>query len=181
MNRTHNAAVLAVILASLAGCGGGEEEQAQQAPPPRPVVEQPREVRVASLITDDRVQFPQAHAPTDEALARAIVSLAGALAAGDEAVLRPLLDASGQGVLDQLLASGRWSEATGEIQAVRIVSLEQGEEGALVGVAVQTTREAYLTGWRAVRAGGGWVFGATPTPDTTAPTAADLDGASLSN
>lgn len=179
-NRTREIFLTAIVAAALAGCGGESDEQAQTAPPPRPVVEAPKQVNVQSLIGDKRVQFPQARAPTDESLARAVVGLAEGLASGNEEALRPMLDASARGVLDQLIESGRWSDATGEIEAVRIVSLDQGEEGTTIGLAIQTSKGAYLTGWRATGQRGSWTFGATPTPETTAPTAADLDGAALS-
>ena len=48
-----------------------------------------------------------------------------------------------------------------------------------LGLAIQDSRGAYLTAWRAQSSGGSWVFGAMAAPPRTAMTAAELDGATL--
>jgi hypothetical protein len=78
------------------------------------------------LGADARVQFPQSKAPVDEDLAEAVILFAGALARGDESAFGTMLDPSARGVLDELLSSGDWEEATGRIEAVRVFWVRKG-------------------------------------------------------
>lgn len=170
--------LLGAGLSTLAGCGK-KAEPPPPPPPPPPVARAPEPVRVADLITDPRVQFPQKFVPSDESLARAIVTFASDLAAGDRDGFEAALDAPAKATLDLLIESGQWTGATASIQAVRVVRLDPSGSSADLGLAIQDAQGAYLTGWKGQRSGDQWVFGALPSPPLTALTAADLDGAAL--
>src|SRR5262245_53734699 len=107
-------------------------------PPPRKVAPPPPEpVKTDALLqamkADARVQFPQGAAPTDEGIARAVISLADALARGDTDKMKTMLDPAGKTVLDKLVAAGAWEDSTGKaIEAVRVASLTQSGDSALV-------------------------------------------------
>ncbi len=178
-NRLHLILCLAVGATALGGCA--KKKAPPPPPPPPPRVAAPEPVRVESLAGDPRVQFPQSAAPTDESLARAVAAFATALAKGDDSALGAMLDAPAKGVLSMQVRSGEWKDATAKIEAVRVVRLTQGGDGADVGLAVQDPGAggAYLTGWRAKQLEGAWVFTGLPVTPKSAPRAADLDNADL--
>lgn len=180
---------LAIIVAAgllppfLAGC----EKKKKPLPPPPPaarVEETPPPVDVDALVQelrpDARVQFAASQAPADRSLAEAVVRLADALARGDAAALRGMVDASARQVLDRLLDEGYWSTETRRIEAVRVVYISDTTlarvESSRVGVAVQVPDGAFVLGWLAQRSGDTWTFSSVPTQDVERPRASDFDG-----
>ncbi|MBL0921456.1 MAG: hypothetical protein IBJ10_04930 [Phycisphaerales bacterium] len=176
--RVVSAGALLGLTAAVWGCGK-KQEPPPPPPPPPPMARAPEPVRVAEIITDPRVQFPQKFAPVNESLARAVVAFASDLAAGDVEGFQSVLDAPARSTLDLLVEGGEWTRATASIQAVRVVRLDASDTGADLGLAIQDGNGAYLTGWRIVRSGEQWVFGAIATPAVSALTAEELDGAAL--
>lgn len=171
-----------LALALLALCGCKKEPPPPPPPPPPPVVRAPEPLRIESILTDPRVQFPQQLAPADEALARSVVSFATALVKGDHAALGSLLDAPARGLLDMQVRSGEFSLATSALTAVRVIRLDSKGDTADIGLAIQGAPgpgAAYLTGWRAKQLDGKWVFGGMPVLARSASVASDLDGADL--
>jgi hypothetical protein len=182
------AAGLALLPITLVGCGKEEPPPPpppaprNTAPPPPPP---PDQVRVADILrevdADARVQFPQEQAPYDRSLAEAVIVLAGSIAAGDDLAMAPVLDPAGRAVLDQLVASGEWYDATGEIEGVRIVFVSQSPDenteasAAKVVLAVQDPGEAYVLAWNATNAGDGWRFSAEPSTGQTKARASEWD------
>ncbi len=138
-------------------------------PPPEPVDIDPL---LQSMDADARVQFPQAMAPVDEQLARSIISFATALASGDSDTMGSMLTADSKPVLDELVTSGAWYDATDNIEAVRVVQLI---EPISVTFAVQDPDGAYLLGWTPTRAGAGYQFTATQTSDEVRSRASEFD------
>ena len=173
---------IAALAASMALVGCEKKQPPPAPPPPPPVVKVPEPIRLDSLIQDKRVQFPQALAPADESLARAVVAFATALAKGDSAAFSAALDAPGKTLLDMQVSGGEWKQATEGLTAVRVVRLDMKGDGADLGLAVQAAPgadAAYLTAWRARQTDGKWVFGGMPVIAKSAATAQDLDGAEL--
>ena len=137
-------------------------------PPPAPVVPDP--VQVDALMQaakpDARVQFPQAKAPIDESLAKAVIALADTLAKGDADKLKGMLDDSKEGkpTLEALVTSGEWDDSYKTIEAVRVVFLDPSPNdqtqatSASLALAVQEPGGAYIMGWSASRSGDGWSF-----------------------
>ncbi len=179
---------LALLPITLVGCGKEEPPPPppppprDTAPPPPPV---PDRVRVADVLreidADARVQFPQEQAPYDRSLAEAVVVLAGSIASGDDLAMAPVLDPAGRAVLDQLVASGEWYDATGAVEGVRVVYLSQSPDentearGGEVVLAVQEPGEAYVLAWNATNAGEGWRFSAQPSTGQTKARASEWD------
>lgn len=170
----------ALLAPGLAGCGK-KKAPPPPPPPPPPRAAAPEPVRVEGLAGDPRVQFPQAMAPTDESLARAVASFATALAKGDDAALGAMLDAPAKGLLAMQVRSGEWKAATAKIEAVRVVKLTSSGDSADLGLAVQDPGAggAYLTAWRAKQVESAWIFGGLPVAARSAPRASDLDNADL--
>ncbi len=182
------AAGLALLPITLVGCGKEEPPPPpppaprNTAPPPPPP---PDQVRVADILrevdADARVQFPQEQAPYDRTLAEAVIVLAGSVAAGDDLAMAPVLDPAGRAVLDQLVASGEWYDATGEIEGVRVVFVSQSPDenteasAAEVVLAVQDPGEAYVLAWNATNSGDGWRFSAEPSTGQTKARASEWD------
>lgn len=169
------------------GCGESENDQpstvqrsgpSEPQPPPEP---EPEPVDVESLVNHELVQFPQAQAPTDESLARAVVNLASAIASGDAQAMRDLLDSPAQAVLEQLVDQGRWGSATSAINVVRVCSLQAQDQSAKVGLGIEDNEGAYLLAWEGRRAAGRWRFTGLPVPEATASSASELDGVSLAS
>lgn len=134
-----------------------------------------------SMNADARVQFPDDYAPVDETLARAIISLADALAKGDADAMESLVNASARSVLDELTAFGDWYEAADTIEAVRVVFVEQAAleddvDIANVAFAIQDADGAYILGWTADHLSSGWVFGNSVTTSDVKRRATDWDG-----
>jgi len=141
---------------------------------------------------DARVNFAQKYAPTDETLAKAIISLTDALAKGDSNKLAGLLAAESKADLDGLLNTGGWEEGTEKIEAVRVVWLDDltpggpgggsggsgASTGAVLQVAVQDPAGAYLIGWEAVKVGDKWAFKGIDAPADVRRLASDFDGGS---
>lgn len=178
-------ASLGLLLPALGLAAAGCEEKKAPPPPPPPqaVTRAPEPLQIESIIQDKRVQFPQSIAPSDEALARSVVSFATALAKGDSAAMSQLLDAPGKTLLDMQVKSGEWQQATSGLAVVRVVRIDPKGETADLGIAVQGAAPAdgaYLTGWRARQVDGKWTFGGLPVVSRSAPSASDLDGAELS-
>jgi hypothetical protein len=144
---------------------------------------------------DARVQYPQTHAPTDESLARAIISLADAIAKGDADKLSPMLSNDAKLDLDALLSTGGWDEGTAKIEAVRVVRFDDLTSGGPGGgpggsgqctngslqIAIQEPGEAYLVGFSAVRTGDKWLFSGAAAPDATRARATEFDGGTESS
>ncbi|MBX3353765.1 MAG: hypothetical protein KF684_12605 [Phycisphaeraceae bacterium] len=148
-------------------------------PPPPPPPRAPQKVDAQSFVTDPRVQFPEAHAPLDESIARAAADLASALARGDASAFEAMLDAPSRAVLAQQRQTGAWERETRAIEVVRIVGLTVEDSGATLTLAVQDPRGAYLLAWKGVRSGETWVFGGAEAEDRRAARASDLDSAGL--
>lgn len=147
-------------------------------PPPEPV---DTEAMVQQMQADARVQFPNSAAPTSEELARAIIGLADAFARGDAAKLRPMLDTSGASVLDELQSSGAWAETASKIEAVRITSLNAGEDAMPSGdvtIAIQEPAAAYQLRWHATPSGSAYVFSPMECDPTVMARVGDFDGSS---
>ena len=155
----------------------------RKAPPPPP----PVRVELAPLMRgiDARVQFPGEKAPYDASLAEAVIAFSSALASGDDAALGEMLNLSGRGILDQMIADGTWFDSTGEIEAVRVAFMSQTPDGADDAgygefvLAVQEPGVAYTLGWSTQETDGGWVMSPLETVDLTLPRAADWDGDSF--
>lgn len=184
--RNHRVFLLAPALAVslFAGCKK-EPPPPPPAPPPAPRPRPPEPVAVSTLLqtmkADARVQFPDANAPTDEGLARAIIGFADAFAKGNADKLRPMLDPLGKQVLDQLTSSGQWDESTGKaIEAVRVSKLS-GSDPASLCLAIQEPGTAYALAWTVRSADGAYVFAGAPIPNITFPRASDFDNASLTS
>lgn len=177
LRATLACAILAPSLTLTVGCKKAEPPP----PPPPPPKQVARPVDAQSFVTDPRVQFPQEHAPTDEALAQAVADFASALAKGDNGAMSAMLDAPGRAILTEQVQTGAWERETSNIETVRVVALNRDGDSATLTVAVQDPRGAYLLGWKAVRNNSdAWVFGGAPAPDTRAPRASDLDDAVVS-
>jgi len=138
-----------------------------------------------SMRPDARVQYPQEHAPTDETAARAVISLANALAKGDASAMGALLVADAKADLNSLTGSGDWAEATGRIEGVRVVGLNNlGDSmtaqmnSATVYLAIQEPGRSYILGFYAERTGDAWLFAGSPATRETRARAMDFDGMS---
>lgn len=145
---------------------------------------------IQSMKPDARVNFAQKYAPTDETLAKAIISLADALAKGDSSKLADMLTAESKADLDGLLNTGGWEEGTEKIEAVRLVRLDDltpggpgggsggsgASTGAVLQLAVQDPNGAYLIGWEAVKVGDKWAFKGIDAPADVRRLASDFDG-----
>lgn len=173
---------LALLAPSLAIVGCGKKKAPPPPPPPPPPrAAAPEPVEVERLAGDQRVQFPQAFAPTDEALARAVADFATALATGDHSAAARMFDAPAKSLLAMEVASGEWKAATDNLKAVRIVALSPADGGASLGLAIQpASGDAYLTGWRLRNDGSSWVVSGLPVVAKSAPSPAALDNADLS-
>lgn len=119
------AAVAAVIV--IAGCKK-EPPPAPPAPAPPPPPA-PTTIKLEDLAqemrVDARVQFtPEMEIEESQSdLARAVISMADAVAKGNADTLRPMLTRNAQALLDDLQDKGEWEDATGKIEAVRVVYL----------------------------------------------------------
>lgn len=171
----------------LVGCEEKKPKVVETPPPPPPPAPQaPDPVQldpiIASVKPDARVQFPQAHAPTDAALAQAVLQFADALAKGDDARFGAMLDPMSSGILAQITGSGGWEEAVKKIEAVRVVLCEGGDpmavaqESATVVLAIQEPGAAYVLKWVAVKPGDKWAFAAAPSLAATKARASEWDG-----
>lgn len=180
-------AMTAVSVMGLASCKK-EEPAPPPPPPPPPRIEAPTPLDAGSVLqsmgVDARVEFAEDAAPVDRGLAEAAIRLADAIARGDDEALRGLLDKSDHGALDKLIGDGQWYEATGKIEAVRIVSIDGGArldrapERAEVGLAVQDPDGAYIMLWAGRKVLDDWMFTARPATDQVRGRASAWDGVS---
>lgn len=175
--------ILMIVGAALQTSCSKEEENT--APPPTTSQgpstappEQPR-LRPDDLNLAEGVQFPIERIPGDESAARAVASLANAIARGDDQALANMLDRPSAGVLDHLVSTGAWSDAVESNQVVRVCALESSNGALRVGLGIEDERGAYLLGWNGQQSRGAWTFSAIPVESPPASTATDLDGASL--
>ena len=175
----RNSTALAAAALCVAGCK--KEEPPPPPPPQKPAYTPPPpppepvnvDVLAQSVGADARVQFPQRLAPIDEGFARAALTLADSLARGDDAALRGVLTRPAQAVLDDLIGTGEWYDATDVIEAVRVVELDEGA-GTLT-VAVQDPDGAYPLKWRGVSFDGGTRFEGVEVRDVVLRRASDFD------
>ena len=185
--RTDLNACLAAALAGAVLFGGCSKPPPPPPPAPKKVEAPPppEPVRVDSLLqtmkADARVQFASSAAPTDETLARAIISFADALARGDADKFKSMLDPGGKAVLDKLVAAGQWEESTGKsVEAVRVAKFTQSGDSGVVMLAIQEPRGAYPLSWAVAKAAGTVVFTAMPTPSVVRPRASEFDTLAIS-
>jgi hypothetical protein len=140
---------------------------------------------LSAMKPDARVQFPQAAAPVDESLAKAVVNLSNSLVKGDSDGFAKLLDADGKSALDALVGGGEWDASTSRLEAVRILSIEdlQPQAGsnsmtaARILMAVQEPGDAYVLAWSAFKRSLGWEFSAATAPEGSKARASDWDNA----
>lgn len=188
------ALLLAAMACSIALAAGGCEKKKKKPappppPPPAPVYVPPTPVDVAAIMqqfnSDARVQFPSEQAPADRALAEGIVKLAHNLAKGDAAGLKKLLTPPAQNIVDELVSTGGWADATKNIEQVRVVSVsgtqDEAPTSSLVGFAIQGKDGAYLLAWNGARAGDSWVFQHAYCQSDVKPRASDFDGVSIAS
>lgn len=140
---------------------------------------------------DARVHFGQSHAPTDETLAQAILQFADAIAKGDSTRMGTMLAMESKSDLDALVGSGQWEEGTANIEAVRVVNLNDLTSGgpgggpggsgastaATVQFAIQDPTGAYLLGFEAIKVSDRWAFKGIDAPSTVKGRAIEFDGA----
>jgi hypothetical protein len=172
-------AAFAMALSALgAGCSGEEEAPAPVvvAPPPPPPVDP-----MANLKLHAKVQFPAERAPTTPELAQAVATLASALAKGDAAGAKAVLDGDASELIDAMVESGEWKTGTEGIEAVRVCVLSETSDatGATVGLGVQDEQGAYLLAWRGSAVDGVWRFEPMPLINTEAAQVALLDGSAM--
>jgi hypothetical protein len=131
-----------------------------------------------SLAPDARFEFPQDQAPIDESLAQSVIRFGDALARGDDAALRPLLDVSSRAVLERLLVTGGWYDATGSLEAVSVIELQDNDGGGSLSLALQEPGVAYILNWEALPApdGNGYVFAGRESPAEERARAAEFAG-----
>ncbi len=151
------------------------------APPPPPPAPEP--INVDSLLSemdaDARLVFPQDVAPVDADLARAVVNFAEAFLEGDDSAARSMLDLTGQAVLDRLLVTGGWYDATDELEAVHVVDLSEygSGQGGSVTYALQTPGSAYTLSWNVEPGPGGELaFSGADSSSEERPRASDFAG-----
>ncbi|GMV70797.1 MAG: hypothetical protein AMXMBFR77_06360 [Phycisphaerales bacterium] len=170
------ACLVASIPLALGGCSKPPPPPPPPPPPapPPPPPPEPVDARavVQALNASAAVQFVESQAPVDRSLAEAVVRLADAFARGDASAARRLLDKPAQSVLDTLVASDEWAEATSRIEAVRIVWIDdyarfsESPTAASVAFAVQEPGASYILRWDGTRVFDSWVFGGAPaTPE----------------
>ena len=128
---------------------------------------------------DSRVEFPEERAPQNRDAAAAVADLASAIASGDSDRLDVFLLAEFKPVLTDLVEDGSWSASTGEIEVVRVCSLDHDEDRMQLGLAVQDSSGAYLLGWKGSVQNDGWRFEPMAIESQYAMTASDLDNAPL--
>ncbi|MBS0188238.1 MAG: hypothetical protein JSS51_09225 [Planctomycetes bacterium] len=186
VNRVIGGVLLATLLASgvvgVTGCGEKKPPPKPVAPPPPPPPPAPKQIDVSSLLqtskADKRVQFPQEKAPVDDVVALSVIDLASSIAKGDSKAMSNLMVNVGKDVLDQLLSSGQWEEATSKIEAVRVVELAAPgakPESFTVSLAIQEPGVAYLVRFTGTQNNGKYVFTGMPGGRKTHPRANQFD------
>lgn len=186
---------LACLVASISvGIGGCSKPPPPPPPPPPPAPPpppppEPVDARavVQALNASAAVQFVESQAPLDRSLAEAVVRLADAFARGDAGAARRLLDRPAQGVLDTLVASDEWAEATARIEAVRIVWIDdyarssEAPTAASVALAIQEPGASYILRWDGSKVFDSWVFAGVPATPEVRVRATAWDGLSQSD
>lgn len=162
-------ALLAASLTGLAGCGESKPKPkpvAPVAPPPPPP---PKQLDAGALLqamrADQRIQFPNEKAPSDESVARSVIDLATAIVKSDDKAMGNMLVSTGKDVLDSLTTSGAWEEATSKIEAIRVVELSApGEkpQSFTVSFAVQEPGLAYVMRFSATLDNGSYKYTGLP-------------------
>lgn len=181
--------LLSAVLVCTGWLGACKKKEPPPPPPPPPPPKAPpppQPLDVATLLqtmkVDPRVEFAESQAPVDESLAKAAIKLADAFAQGDDEALRPMLDKRQQGILDTLIATEQWYDATEPIEAVRIVSIDAGSRlnpeptTTTIGMAIQDPGGAYVLGWSGRKVLDDWVFTAIPTDSKEQRSAKAFDG-----
>ncbi|MFO0827265.1 MAG: hypothetical protein U0572_03860 [Phycisphaerales bacterium] len=121
------AAAATLLASSLTGCG--EEPPPPPPPPPvaaKPVVEPPKVTSISELMaklgSDTRIRWPEERAPVtiNDAERTAILNFFDAFARGDSSRLQPMLSATDQYELDNLVKSGAWDATTKKITRIDI-------------------------------------------------------------
>lgn len=97
------------------------EEAPPPPPPPPPVLS--FDALSQQLKIDPRVQVSAKVSSTDEALSKAALQLANAIAKGDANALKPLLTRRAQDALEGLTSTDAWKDSTRGIEAVRVIAL----------------------------------------------------------
>jgi hypothetical protein len=120
--------VAGAAMAMVSGAGCEEKKPAPkvaEAPPPPPPPPPPMSIDAIAqqLKVDPRVQLNPKLTGGEEAFARAALKLANAIAKGDSAALKPMLTRRAAEALDFLTAGEGWKQATGGIEAVRVVAI----------------------------------------------------------
>ena len=114
----------AIIIA--AGC--------QSEPPPRPIVEAappppppppvpkvtPIDQLMIQLGIDERVELAEADAPNTDEARKAVLEFFDAFARGDATTLGSMLSVPDRQELDELIASGVWTQTTSKISRIRV-------------------------------------------------------------
>lgn len=175
------------LLSGVSGCKKPPEPPPpapKRTPPPPP----PQPIEAAGLLqsmdVDARVEFAQDAAPVDRGLAEAAIRLADAMARGDDMAMEALLDRADHSSLSKLVNNGQWYDATGRIEAVRVVSIDpvaqmsNAPETAEVGFAVQDADGAYVLLWSGRKVFDDWIFTARPATDEVRGRASAWDGSS---
>jgi hypothetical protein len=119
----------------------------------------------------------------DAGIVTAAAKLASAMAKGDEDAFGKQLDPSAKMLLDGLVASGEWTDATKAIEAVRIVTIADVEPpaepdataGAVV-LAVQEKGSSYVVAFRGKRTGDNWTWTGAGVESGAKPRASAWDG-----
>ncbi len=156
---------------------GAPEQQQAPAPQPQPAPADPRE----GLALPPKVAFAPGARPETREQAQAAAALAGALASGDAAGLRALLDEPARAVLDEHPGSGAWTDSTQNIQQVRICAVEPSENAMRLGLAVQDGSGAYLLAGDGREVDGRFLFtGLALAQDASGASASEFDGVGLS-
>ncbi|MBY0112604.1 MAG: hypothetical protein K2Y21_07270 [Phycisphaerales bacterium] len=163
------AALLAGSVTTLSGCGDSKPKPKPVAPPPPPPPPPPKQIDTGALLqtmrADQRIQFPNEKAPSDEAVAKSVIDLATAIVKGDDKAMGNLLISTGKDVLDSLTTSGAWEEATAKIEAVRVVELTApGEkpQSFTLSLAVQEPGSAYVMRFTATLDNGTYKYTGLP-------------------
>lgn len=178
--RLARAASLTAIVAGtslmLTGCSeSSEPEQAapqvrRPAPPPPPATIN-LDGLIQTLNADARVSFSPNVETDDEALARAAITLASAIASGDASALDAVLTEDARNVSASLVSSGAWASATEPIEAVRITALSDSS----MTIAVQDPSGAYPLIWSIDRDSGSPLFFGETAPSVEVTSATEFD------
>src|ERR1043165_3848199 len=132
LSTTMALALLSATLVAAPGCQKKKKKPPPPPPPPVVVKEAPKPIDINGLIQemkpDARVKFADGTAPVDRSLAEGVIRLADALAKGDSAKMRKLIDKPAQTVLGVLEEQGSWSDETKKIEQVRVIFISGGED-----------------------------------------------------